>query len=197
MHEQFIEVLLIFCLSTKSACYDNAVGVSSISIIPDSFLKASTTFSSDYLPAFARLNDVRGKGGGWCSLAGDNTPNDWLQVDLGKIMEVCGVATQGNAFKSEWIKDFKLSFSSSGDIWEEYKDPNGATVVGFCYKCSQSIAMKVAYINFPISSSTMVSALDSGSCSPGSSPGRALLCVPGQNTTSKYTFSPTCVIEYR
>ena len=143
---------LKYCLflSFKSACFDNAVGVSNTSIIPDSFIRASTTFSSDYLPAFARLNDVRGKGGGWCSLAGDNTPNDWLQVDLGKIMEVCGVATQGNVYTYDWIIDFKLSFSSTGDIWEEYKDANGAIMVRFWYKYYKNIALKVAYENFPI-----------------------------------------------
>ena len=105
----------------------NPIGVSSPSIIPDSFFRASTVYRSSYQPAYARLNDYRG--GIWCALKSDNTPNDWLQIDFGKIVEVCGVATQGNSY--EWITEFKLSFSFSGDNWESYKDTRGVIMVRF------------------------------------------------------------------
>ena len=105
----------------------NPIGVSSPSIIPDSFIRASGVYTSYYQPAYARLNDYRG--GGWCALKKDDTPNDWLQIDFGKIIEVCGVATQGNGY--EWIIEFKLSFSFSGDDWESYKDTHGVDMVRF------------------------------------------------------------------
>ncbi|KAL9954033.1 hypothetical protein ACROYT_G041521 [Oculina patagonica] len=110
------------------ACFDNAVGVSSTSIIPDSFFRASTTYSYFFLPAYARINETRGAGC-WCAYYADDTPNDWLQVDLGKVIEVCGIATQGNEYNSNWVIDFKLSYSTTGDSWKWYRDVNGSVMI--------------------------------------------------------------------
>ena len=46
--------------------------------------------------------------------------NDWLQIDLDKTIEVCGVATQGNGHINgggyrEWTINFKLPYSVSPD----------------------------------------------------------------------------------
>ena len=108
----------------------NPIGVSSPSIIPDTFFRASTSnplFTDYFQPAHARLDDDRG--GGWCALKSDDTPNDWLQIDFGKIIEVCGVATQGNGY--DWIIEFRLSFSLSGESWDSYKDTHGVIMVRF------------------------------------------------------------------
>ena len=112
-------------LLTEVECLVSPIGVSSPSIIPDSFIRASTTYTSYYQPAYARLHDYRG--GGWCALYQDDTPNDWLQIEFGRTIEVCGVATQGNGF--EWVTEFKLSFSLTGDSWETYTDTQGVTMV--------------------------------------------------------------------
>ena len=111
------------------ACFDNAVGVNTPDIIPDSFMRASTVHSGNYLPSYARLHGDRGDG--WCASYSDDTPNDWLQIDFGKIIKVCGVATQGDINGNEWITEFKLSFSSSGDSWKNYMDTNGVRMVRF------------------------------------------------------------------
>ena len=92
-------------------------------------MRASSTFSDYYLPSYARLHGDRGDG--WCALEDDDTPNDWLQIDFGKTVEVCGVATQGDIDGDEWVTEFELSFSSSGDSWETYKDTNGVNMVRF------------------------------------------------------------------
>ena len=106
------------------------MGVSSPGIIPDSFMRASSAFDSDsYLPSYARLHGDRGDG--WCALDHDDTPNDWLQIDFGKTIEVCGVATQGDINGNEWVLEFELSFSSRGDSWETYKDTDGENMVRF------------------------------------------------------------------
>ena len=108
------------------------IGVSSPSIIPDSFFRASTsvpTLTGYFHPAHARLDDY--SGGGWCALKDDDTPNDWLQIDFGKTIEVCGVATQGDINGNEWVTEFQLSFSSRGDSWKTYKDTNGVDMVRF------------------------------------------------------------------
>ena len=44
---------------------------------------------------------------------------------------MCGVATQGDIDGDEWVTEFELSFSSSGDSWETYKDTNGVNMVRF------------------------------------------------------------------
>ena len=120
------ELLRHICL-LLSVCFDNAVGVSSPSIIPDSFMRASSAFGDSYQPSYARLHGDRGDG--WCALDDDDTPSDWLQIDFGKTIEVCGVATQGDINGNEWVTEFELSFSSSGDSWETYKNINGVNMV--------------------------------------------------------------------
>ncbi|KAL9959813.1 hypothetical protein ACROYT_G033169 [Oculina patagonica] len=72
-------------------------------------------------PYYGRLHGSRGQG--WCASTGDSI-DDWLQVDLGKAFTVCGVATQGAVSASSWVTDFKLNYSSDGNIWTTYKYEN-------------------------------------------------------------------------
>jgi len=88
---------------------------------------SSTYYSSSSPPAYGRLYD--GRGDGWC--AATATAEDWLQVDFGKTVVVCAVATQGDWNGNEWVTDFKLSYSSEGSFWNWYTDRNGAEVVSF------------------------------------------------------------------
>ena len=62
--------------------------------------------------------------------------NDWLQIDLGKTIEVCGVATQGNGHINgggyrEWTINFKLPYSVSpdGSGLTTYRDTQSAETV--------------------------------------------------------------------
>ena len=113
-----------------TACYNNPVGVSSASIIPDSQMTASSQSSVRYQSAYGRLQGVRG--GGWCSLS-PNRNDEWLQVDLGESIQACGLATQGEANEvNEWVTAFKLSYSSDGKSWKTCKDKNGKELVR-CY----------------------------------------------------------------
>ena len=119
---------------TLDNCYSNTVRVSDPNIILDSFMTAKSHYnSSSYRPAYGRLNDTRGTG--WC--AGKDEKDQWLQVDLGKVIEVCAVATQGDVSGNEWVIDFKLAHSKSyEDGWPTYRDANGSEVVRFGPKCS-------------------------------------------------------------
>ena len=101
-------------------CYNNEVGVANPSIIPDDQMSASTNRSEDTQAAYGRLNDKRGAEG-WCALERDRT-DDWLQVDFNRMMQVCGVATQGESDNSQstWVQSFELSFSSDGNNWTTY-----------------------------------------------------------------------------
>jgi len=106
-------------------CYAKPVGISDQGIIPDNQITASSQYSTGYQAAYGRLNGDRGDG--WCAKeAGRN--DDWLQVHLGKTIEVCGIASQGDRNGNEWVTDFKLSYSTDGKNWTPYKDANGAEV---------------------------------------------------------------------
>ena len=117
-----------------ASCFSNAVGVSNSSIILDSFLRASSHYQSHgyiALPSYGRLNGTRGDG--WCAEINDK--DQWLQVDLGKVIEVCAVATQGDINGNEWVIDFKLAHSKSyEEVWPTYKDANDLEVVRFAPK---------------------------------------------------------------
>ena len=82
-----------------------------------------------YKAEHGRLNGDRGDG--WC--AGEaKSNNEWLQVDLGKSIQACGLATQGDVDGTrEWVKAFKLSYSFDGTNWETYRDESGKEMVRF------------------------------------------------------------------
>lgn len=93
-------------------------------------MTASSFYENDdnFQPAYGRLYGTRGDG--WC--ASEKSGKDWLQVDLGKVFELCAVATQGDGTydeEDEWVTDFKLSYSSDGNTWTNYEDGNGIEVV--------------------------------------------------------------------
>ena len=93
-------------------------------------MTASSEYSGGYRAYYGRLNDTRGDG--WCSVSSDSN-NEWLQVDLAKTVQLCAVATQGDANGNEWTTDFKLSYSTDGNSWTPYKDSNGLEVVNLYF----------------------------------------------------------------
>ena len=119
-HTSTFSVSADVCLNTKAA------GISDTSTISDDQLTASSQYGDGYQAAYGRLNGNRGDG--WCAKEAART-DDWLQVDLRKTIHVCSVATQGDRNGNEWTTDFKLSYSSDGNTWTNYKDSNGREMV--------------------------------------------------------------------
>ena len=123
-----------FCLlGPVEDCGMNSEGVSSQSIIPDGLMKANSQYNDSYKPSYGRLNGTRGDG--WCSRNAHGN-NDWLEVDLGRTVQVCAVETQGDISGSKWTTAFKLSFYLRS-WWTTYKNANGEEVVRcgwFCLK---------------------------------------------------------------
>ncbi|XP_078364867.1 lactadherin-like isoform X2 [Oculina patagonica] len=109
-------------LNLATDCFTNPVGVSDQAKIPDQHMTASSQYGDGYQPAYGRLNGDRGDG--WCAKESARD-DDWLQVDLGTTFQVCAVASQGDRNGNEWVTDFKLSYSSDGNVWTPYKDGNG------------------------------------------------------------------------
>ena len=92
-------------------------------------MTASSIYNQHTQAAYGRLHGDRDDG--WCANEGKSN-NEWLQVDLGKSIQACGLATQGDKKgEREWVKAFKLPYSSDGTNWETYRDENGAEMVRF------------------------------------------------------------------
>jgi len=123
-------------IGMADACFNNPAGVADPGIIPDNQISASSyyrSYYSYYLPYYGRLNGTRGKG--WCASSCCYN-QDWLQVDLGRTIEVCGVATQGHRGRgrNSVVTDFKLSYSFDGNVWTTYLDTNSTPKVRFEFR---------------------------------------------------------------
>ena len=94
-------------------------------------MKARSESSSNNQAFHGRLNAMDGDG--WCSSL-PNSNGEWLQVDIGIMIQACGLATQGNKewfFKRRWVTAFKLSYSLDGTNWETYRNVTGGEMVRF------------------------------------------------------------------
>lgn len=79
----------------------------------------ASSYYFNYPPWVGRLNTGIAKS--WYALAEDTKP--WIQVDLGKVTWLKGVATQGKMF-SLFVKTYKLAYSSDEVKWLIYKEPD-------------------------------------------------------------------------
>jgi hypothetical protein len=95
--------------------------------IPDDVITASSTFPGRYKPSYARL--------GWVGYNCSWTPTEegrigsWLQVDLGQLTTVTGIATQGTCYNLvEWPKSYSISYSSEPNSWTPYEESGNVKV---------------------------------------------------------------------
>ncbi|PFX23612.1 Transposon Ty3-G Gag-Pol polyprotein [Stylophora pistillata] len=112
-------------------CFSNPVGVSDSSIITDDQMTASSEYR-DYNQAFyGRLKAVGGDG--WCSRL-PNSNSEWLQVDIGEVIQACGLATGGDKWegRNRFVTAFKLSHSFDGISWKTYRNKTGGEVKEHC-----------------------------------------------------------------
>ena len=88
----------------------------SMKVIPNEAITAST-FTTGYGPEKARFES---KYGGWKSLNADLS--QWIQVDLGNITKVTGIATQGIFNLNQWVTKYSLSYRLNEDPYISYKN---------------------------------------------------------------------------
>ena len=91
--------------------------------ILDSAFSAKSIWDNDkrFYPHRARLNDRLYHG--WCSGRGSPV-SDYLQVDLGKVKSLTGLAIQGSSSSqsTSYVTKFSLKYSTDGSTWFSYKD---------------------------------------------------------------------------
>ncbi|KAK3736175.1 hypothetical protein QZH41_015380, partial [Actinostola sp. cb2023] len=94
--------------------------------LPDSSMSATSWYDLDHEPWLGRLYETRGENA-WCAKTNDG--NQYLQLDLGHVTRVMGVATQGKYRYSwwttikehAWVTAYKMSSSNDTFVWGFYK----------------------------------------------------------------------------
>lgn len=110
----------LFAPEAPSHRLGRPLGVSNPAIIPNSQITASSAHGNNwsyYGPGNARLSRHI-NWGGW--IPQYNSDGEWVQVDLGKVTEVGGIATQGSASGSYYLTTFDLIYSLDGSVWHSY-----------------------------------------------------------------------------
>ena len=97
-------------------CVLDPVGVWDSSVISDQRFSASSSLSG------RSPSDGRLKGSNAWIPATDNNNNDFLQIDLGSLYFVCGVATQGNPNNDHWTNTYKIETSLDNVLWTFYSE---------------------------------------------------------------------------
>jgi len=49
-----------------------------------------------------------------------------LMIDLGRVKNVTGIATQGRAHSDEYVIEYRIQYGSNGKDWIDYKDVDGS-----------------------------------------------------------------------
>ena len=94
--------------------------------ISDARMTASTVYGTIASPYYGRLHENRGLGG-WCPRT-ESDRTDYLQFDMGAMLSVCAVATQGQKMFNSWTTSYKLQLSTDGVTWNAYEETNTAKV---------------------------------------------------------------------
>ncbi|KXJ24011.1 Neuropilin-2 [Exaiptasia diaphana] len=113
----------LYGVQQDTVCSKIFVGVASSASIPDHRFTASSSYDHRYVPSNARL---RNKNIAW-EPESDKKSGSWLHIDLGSLVYICAVATQGNpkTHVDEYAKKYKLKLSLDNINWQYYKDENG------------------------------------------------------------------------
>ena len=116
--------VFVSTLDFLGGCDETPVGLRQRSKIQDSRLSSSTEFDSSTPPYNGRLSYTAGSS--WCASSHDSNP--YLQIDLGSVFIICGVATQGNSKEDHWVKTYQVQYSMDDINRKEYRE-NGLVKV--------------------------------------------------------------------
>ena len=97
----------------------------------DSSVISNQRFSDSSSLSGRNPSDGRLKGTNAWIPATNNDNNDFLQIDLGSLYFVCGVATQGNPNNDQWTKTYKIKTSLDNDVWTFYSEGGSEKVHPF------------------------------------------------------------------
>ncbi|EDO35061.1 predicted protein, partial [Nematostella vectensis] len=104
-----------------SGCFNASINVSDSSMIPDHRFSATSQYNGNYPPSRGRLHSIYS----WEPRA--KSSSEYLQVDLGAVIVMCAVATQGNENWPEWSLAYSFKYSRDNVNWHIYQD-NGTQI---------------------------------------------------------------------
>lgn len=67
--------------------------------------------------------------GGSAWTAGSSDFGQYLIIDLGQIMNITAMATQGRSVQNEYVKEYGVSYGTNGLDYVDYKEEDGHTKV--------------------------------------------------------------------
>ncbi|XP_078381295.1 uncharacterized protein LOC144664048 isoform X1 [Oculina patagonica] len=88
--------------------------------IPNANISASSTLSTNHVPAFARLDERQGA---WCSAPNDNSPYVEILLDEEKL--ITKVVTQGSYKDLLWATKYQIKYLKEGK-WSSYQKADGS-----------------------------------------------------------------------
>ena len=103
-------------------CVLDPMEVSKSSVISDRRFSASSSLSG------RSPSDGRLKGSNAWIPSTNNDNDDFLQIDLGSVYFVCGVATQGNPNNDDWTKTYKIKTALDNVVWTFYSEGGSENV---------------------------------------------------------------------
>uniref|UniRef100_A0A2C9K8W0 Uncharacterized protein n=1 Tax=Biomphalaria glabrata TaxID=6526 RepID=A0A2C9K8W0_BIOGL len=85
-------------------------------------LSASSS-QTNHLPEMSKLNTLRdgALADGWRPLDDRLPDTSYITVDLGTVMLVTAIATQGSASESSWVQSYFLKYSTDGVSYSKYR----------------------------------------------------------------------------
>ncbi len=87
------------------------------------WLYQSENFNAYYKAKFARLNNKKLGGGGWCSASIERFSGAYIEIDLLKNTKLTALATQGRGIGSEYIDEYGITYKREKDTkYREYRE---------------------------------------------------------------------------
>ena len=123
--------------------------------IADSQLTASSEYNAYHSTKRSRLHTKEISAlerGAWLSLTND--ADQWLQIDVGKVLNVTHIATQGRNTYSpfQYVTKYKVQYSNDGQTFQFYKREGQPSdeVRNFCSFFSHEVEVVVEAVLQPV-----------------------------------------------
>ena len=144
------------CVHSSQECYvffpsvcasAPSLGASHGGRIPDSSFFATSYYNGDYVAKHGRLH---GTNCGWALEERSAIGTQHLQIDLGNLFWVCGVATQGDVCHGmdEWTTKYKISLSLDNSTWNVYQWNGSDKVSQSCFGSHLEIFIASSCLEF-------------------------------------------------
>lgn len=77
-------------------------------------------------PKFLTIGNDQG-GNAWTAM--ENDFDQHLIIDLGQVMNLTRISTQGRPHSNEYVMEYRISYSTNGLDYADYKEPGGDIMV--------------------------------------------------------------------